>query len=85
MQFIYTDSPQKGRQDVFNLLVSCLKKGRVLFLLSGGSNIEVEVSVLNRIDKQLTNNLSLMLADERYGQDGHPNGSCTPGLRGPRG
>lgn len=39
--------------------------------MSGGSNIEVEVSVLNRIDKQLTNNLSLMLADERYGQDGH--------------
>ncbi len=73
MQFIYTDSLENGREDVFNLLESCLKKGRVLWLLSGGSNIEIEASVLNKIDRKLTNNLSLMLADERYGLGGHDN------------
>jgi 6-phosphogluconolactonase/glucosamine-6-phosphate isomerase/deaminase len=44
---------------------------RVLWFVSGGSAIEVEVAVLNSI--QNTDNLSVLLIDERYGSIGHDN------------
>jgi len=44
---------------------------RVLWLLSGGSNIAVEVAVLNLLPVSLQPRLTIMLSDERYGRFGH--------------
>lgn len=44
---------------------------RVLWLLSGGSNIVIEVAVLNLLPVGLQRQLTIMLSDERYGRFGH--------------
>ena len=44
--------------------------GSVLLLLSGGSNISLEVEVLKQLSS--LDNLSVGLIDERYGAVGHP-------------
>jgi len=45
-------------------------KKRVLWLLSGGSNIAIEVAVMRRVPADLQPYLAIML-DERYGPFGH--------------
>ena len=44
---------------------------KVLWLLSGGSNVNSGVLAMQNIPDELTNNLSVMLMDERYGIVGH--------------
>lgn len=46
-------------------------KKQVLWLLSGGSNIAVEVAALNAVPSELRANLTIMLSDERFGPYGH--------------
>jgi 6-phosphogluconolactonase/glucosamine-6-phosphate isomerase/deaminase len=74
MQFIHTSYIQPGIDDLAKCLQSSLNSGhRVLWLISGGSNITATVEVMGKLDAQTTKNLSLMLADERFGPVGHPN------------
>jgi 6-phosphogluconolactonase/glucosamine-6-phosphate isomerase/deaminase len=48
-------------------------KKRVLWLVSGGSNIAIEVAVMQRLPANLQPYLAIMLTDERYGKFGHKN------------
>lgn len=53
------------------LLTELRAEKQVLWLLSGGSNIAVEVAALNAIPSALRSNLTIMLSDERFGPYGH--------------
>ena len=44
---------------------------RVLWLLSGGSNIPISVQVMDAIPDAITKNLTISFVDERYGFIGH--------------
>lgn len=44
---------------------------KVLWFLSGGSSIELEVKAREQIESANLDNLTIMLFDERYGPDGH--------------
>lgn len=53
-------------------LVTELQAGKhVLWLVSGGSNINATVAVMPQIPVELRDHLTLMLSDERYGAVGH--------------
>lgn len=45
---------------------------RVLWLVSGGSHIQVNVEIMDAIPDELTSNLTVYLIDERYGEVEHP-------------
>lgn len=53
-------------------LSSKLNQGRVLWLISGGSNIQPAVEVMTSLSDKQTANLTVTLVDERYGPVGHP-------------
>ena len=53
------------------LLNELNNSNRVLFLLSGGSNIQTAVRIISAIPENLKANLSISLIDERYGDAGH--------------
>lgn len=44
---------------------------RILWLISGGSNIPLTVQVMNELPVKLTNQLTIIPIDERYGPVGH--------------
>ncbi len=44
---------------------------RVLWLVSGGSNIGPSVSIMKSLSGELSRNLTVIPCDERYGQPGH--------------
>jgi len=71
MQFIKSADSSIGENDLANSLVEELNKGPVLWLISGGSNIALEVQILKKISPPLTKNLNIMLVDERLGPSGH--------------
>lgn len=77
MQFINSSDPKMGQDVLISLINDSLKNSKVLYLLSGGSNIDIEVAVLDGIDSELSNNLTLMLADERYGPSNHQESNYT--------
>lgn len=63
-----------GQKYLERQLLSALKSGKkVLWLVSGGSNIPISVSVAKALPEHLTTNLTIMLADERFGRLSHPN------------
>jgi 6-phosphogluconolactonase/glucosamine-6-phosphate isomerase/deaminase len=71
MKLIRSVNVSAGQEDLLSCLRENLSKGRVLYLLAGGSNIEIEIAILNSLDTKLTSNLKMLLADERYGPKGH--------------
>jgi 6-phosphogluconolactonase/glucosamine-6-phosphate isomerase/deaminase len=72
MQYIRTAGWDDGVADLTERLVRELAdEQRVLWLTSGGSNIPVSVQIRDNIPPKLCSNLSVMLADERYGKVGH--------------
>ncbi len=72
MKYILTSGWEDGIADLTQRLVRELSTGRnVLWLVSGGSNIKASVTVMGNIPANLTKQLSVMLADERYGNVGH--------------
>jgi 6-phosphogluconolactonase/glucosamine-6-phosphate isomerase/deaminase len=72
MQYILTAGWEDGVADLTMRLVRELSAGkRVLWLLSGGSNIPASVQIMDNISGALSQNLTVMLADERYGPPGH--------------
>jgi 6-phosphogluconolactonase/glucosamine-6-phosphate isomerase/deaminase len=63
---------EEAENALLKRLVSELESNKqVLWLVSGGSNIDITVSIMSRIPEELTINLSIMLIDERYGAPGH--------------
>jgi 6-phosphogluconolactonase/glucosamine-6-phosphate isomerase/deaminase len=64
------------KQSTSNIVAERLKKElsakkQVLWLVSGGSNIEIETAAMAAIPANLQPNLTVMLSDERYGPYGH--------------
>ncbi len=78
MRFILTTDWEDGLADLSQRLIEELAAGkRVLWLLSGGSNIPASVTVMDNISRKLRQNLTVMLGDERYGPVGHPDSNAT--------
>ena len=48
-------------------------KKRILWLISGGSNLDIEAAIWSRIPDDLTAKLTIALIDERYGEYDHDN------------
>lgn len=72
MKYILTAGWDDGIADLTARLARELaNKKRVLWLLSGGSNIPASVNIMNNISAELSRNLVISLADERYGEPGH--------------
>ncbi|HSW37053.1 MAG TPA: 6-phosphogluconolactonase [Candidatus Saccharimonadales bacterium] len=73
MQFVKTEGWQAGTQALSKRLTEELKAGKkVLWLVPGGSNIPASVAIMNNLPVELTENLAILLTDERYGLPGHP-------------
>jgi 6-phosphogluconolactonase/glucosamine-6-phosphate isomerase/deaminase len=78
MQFILTTDWEDGTADLTHRLVQELNNGKnVLWLVSGGSNIRASVTVMDHISEELSRQLTVLLADERYGDVGHPDSNWT--------
>jgi 6-phosphogluconolactonase/glucosamine-6-phosphate isomerase/deaminase len=72
MKFILTSGWDDGIADLTARLAKELAAGkRVLWLVSGGSNIQPVVQVMDNVPADLTQYLTVLLADERYGDEGH--------------
>jgi 6-phosphogluconolactonase/glucosamine-6-phosphate isomerase/deaminase len=72
MQYILTTGWEDGVADLTERLVRELAQNkRVLWLVSGGSNIPASVQIMDNIPPELKQNLGVMPADERYGPPGH--------------
>lgn len=72
MKYILTTGWEDGVADLTERLVRELAEGhRVLWLVSGGSNIPASVQIMDNIPPELSQHLGIMLADERYGDPGH--------------
>lgn len=50
---------------------------KVLWLVSGGSNIAACTTVMRGLPQNMTKSLTVMLADERYGTVDHPDSNAT--------
>jgi 6-phosphogluconolactonase/glucosamine-6-phosphate isomerase/deaminase len=69
MKFILTSGWEDGTANLTQCLVRELSSGKkVLWLLSGGSNIGASVEVMDNIPADHTGNLSISLIDERFGK-----------------
>ncbi|HXR50164.1 MAG TPA: 6-phosphogluconolactonase [Verrucomicrobiae bacterium] len=78
MRFILATGWEDGVAGLTQRLVSALAEGkRVLWLVSGGSNIDAAVDVMDTITPRLSQGLSILLADERFGQEGHSDSNWT--------
>ena len=63
---------KEAENNLKDRLLHELESGKnVLWLVSGGSNIGVTVEIMRNIPEGLTEHLSIMLIDERYGKPGH--------------
>jgi 6-phosphogluconolactonase/glucosamine-6-phosphate isomerase/deaminase len=77
MEFLHIDNKEEGAKILAKKIGEYLKQDKkVLWLLSGGSNISISVKVLNILksndkDGLLKNNLAVTLTDERFGPVGH--------------
>jgi 6-phosphogluconolactonase/glucosamine-6-phosphate isomerase/deaminase len=72
MQYVLTTGWEDGVAALTERLARELAGGRrVLWLISGGSNVPASVQVMDNISPALRQKLSIMPADERYGEPGH--------------
>lgn len=79
MRFIMSSSPQPVADATAELIMARLAQGPVLWLLSGGSCIAVAVAAADRLRATgiSLENLTVTLADERYGATGHADSNWT--------
>ncbi len=72
MKFVRVQELAEAVAPLRDRLTTELSAGKnVLWLLSGGSLIAIETSVMQQLDDSLTNRLTVMLMDERYDGAGH--------------
>ncbi len=73
MQFVKVEGTEPLVAAIKHELSSSLAQNKkVLWLVPGGSNIKVVVSVMADLPEKNLQNLTLMLTDERFGPPGHP-------------
>ncbi len=78
MRFILTAGWEDGIADLTECLARNLAGGKkVLWLLSGGSNLPASVEVMDNVSAALSKNLTVSLIDERFGEEGHPDSNWT--------
>ena len=78
MQYIRSADWERGIQALAWRLQQELKIGKpVLWLLSGGSNVAASVRIMQQLPATLSRNLSISLADERFGSPGHADSNWT--------
>lgn len=71
MQFV-REPWSVGAPKLATQLVDALERqDHVVWLVSGGSNIQIATEVMRELPEHLTRKLVIMLADERYGDVGH--------------
>lgn len=72
LKFIKIAGTKQAAEIIADRLFKELDAGkRVLWLLSGGSNITIQVEAITRIPENLQPNLTIMFNDERFGPPGH--------------
>lgn len=72
MQLLLSPNASACTQALAKHLTAELSAGKqVLWFMTGGSNIAVDVAVLHQLDETLTTNLTVTLTDERFGDYGH--------------
>jgi 6-phosphogluconolactonase/glucosamine-6-phosphate isomerase/deaminase len=72
MEFIRLNNIDECAEPLADRLTEELEAGKkVLWMVSGGSNIPVAVAAMEQIPDDLTEHLSVCLVDERYGLVGH--------------
>lgn len=72
MQYILTAGWEDGIAHLARRLAQELSGGkRVLWLVSGGSNIPATIQVMHAIAPELSRRLTILPADERFGPVGH--------------
>lgn len=72
MKFIRSNDSQLGSNALAGELVNALAENKkVLWLVSGGSNILATKEIMDRIAPELTAQLTIAPIDERYGPVGH--------------
>jgi 6-phosphogluconolactonase/glucosamine-6-phosphate isomerase/deaminase len=73
MNIITTHNSTVASTYLSDLLISKLSKGlRVLWLVPGGSGIDIASTVSHSIPDELKQTLTISLTDERYGEIHHP-------------
>jgi 6-phosphogluconolactonase/glucosamine-6-phosphate isomerase/deaminase len=72
MLFILSEDWQEAINAIASRLTLELQTKSVLWLVSGGSQLEANCLVMQAIPDNLTSGLSIMPIDERYGNVGHP-------------
>lgn len=83
MHFILSPKLSTAVSALQSQLLSELKKDKnVLWIISGGSNTAVTVSVMNGLPANLTARLTIIPVDERYGPVGHKNSNIQQLLDG---
>ena len=77
MEFVRTESRKRVEKLLLERLSTELSANkRVLWLLSGGSNIPISVAVMQQLPEEETKNLAIFMMDERYGEVGHLNSNA---------
>lgn len=72
MKFIQLHTIDDGATPLADRIIKELTDGKkVLWMVSGGSNISLAVTAMEHIPDDLTDHLSVCLVDERYGEVGH--------------
>lgn len=77
MQIYKIGIPEIAIAPMASKLKSSLQQGSTTWFLSGGSNIKLEVAIMSRIDLETSSNLTVTLADERFGAYNHPESNWT--------
>ena len=73
MQLLLTPDASVAASALQGRLIAELQANhRVVWLVSGGSNIDASVQIMPTIPAKLRPQLTVMLSDERYGPVGHP-------------
>ena len=75
MPFIVASSSDAEAAIAKRLIGSLQQQHRVLWLVCGGSNISAEVRIMNTLHSETPHqlaNLTILLSDERFGPEGHP-------------
>jgi 6-phosphogluconolactonase/glucosamine-6-phosphate isomerase/deaminase len=65
--FIKSADSSPGEIELIKKITLALyKKQRVLWIISGGSNLEIATRIMFELNEDLTSNLQIILSDERY-------------------
>lgn len=82
MQFVLATGWEDGVADLTRYIVHQLARGKkVLWLVSGGSNVAATVEAMGNILPRLTQSLTIMPVDERFGPEGHEDSNFAQLLR----